>query len=63
VFTEFDWNLEQLTQMLQDQFDATIGRVQAIVGGLLGLQLLSVGAAALAYAGLRPRIKEYDIGR
>jgi hypothetical protein len=61
VFTEFDWNLEQLTQMLQDQFDATIARVQAIVGGMLGLQLLSVGAAALAYAGLRPRIREYEV--
>src|SRR5205807_7455206 len=60
AFEAFDWDLAQLTQMLQGRFDATIGAAERVLAGTIILQLLSLGVAALTYAGLRPRIEEYS---
>lgn len=60
AFEEFDWELAQLTQMLQRQFDATMDGVERTLAEAIGLQALSVAAAALTFAGLRPRIAEYS---
>jgi len=60
AFTEFDWDLAQLTRMLQDQFDATMASVGQVLAGTIALQILSLAIAGLTYAGLRPRIAEYS---
>ena len=59
AFEEFDWDLAQLTQMLQAQFDATMEGVERTLAATIGLQALSLAIAALTFAGLRPRIAEY----
>jgi len=59
AFEEFDWDLAQLTQMLQTQFDATMEGVERTLAATIALQALSLAIAALTYAGLRPRIAEY----
>jgi len=61
AFEEFDWDLAQLTQLLQQEFDATMLGVERLLAETLGLQALSVAVAALTFAGLRPRIAEYSI--
>ncbi|HXM56761.1 MAG TPA: hypothetical protein VOB72_15290 [Candidatus Dormibacteraeota bacterium] len=59
AFEEFDWDLAQLTQLVQVQFDATMTGVERALAETIGLQALSVAVAALTFAGLRPRIAEY----
>jgi hypothetical protein len=59
AFEEFDWDLAQLTQLLQDEFDATMGGVERLLGETLALQVLSLAIVALTFSGLRPRIAEY----
>ena len=59
AFEEFDWDLAQLTQLVQTQFDATMTGVERVLAETIGLQALSVAIAALTFAGLRPRIAEY----
>jgi hypothetical protein len=59
AFEQFDWDLAQLTQMLQAQFDATMDGVERTLAEALGLQALSVAVAALTFSGLRPRLAEY----
>src|SRR5437899_2138668 len=59
AFEEFDWDLAQLTQLLQNEFDATMTGVERVLAETIGLQALSVAIAALTFAGLRPRIAEY----
>lgn len=60
AFEEFDWQLAQLTQMLQAQFDTTMNGVERTLVEAIGLQALSVAVAALTIAGLRPRLAEYS---
>jgi hypothetical protein len=60
AFEEFDWDLAQLTQMLQDQLDATMTSVERVLAATIGLQALSLAVAALTLAGLRPRIAEFS---
>jgi hypothetical protein len=60
AFEEFDWDLAQLTQLLQSEFDATMSGVERLLAETLGLQALSLAVAGLTYAGLRPRIAEYS---
>src|SRR5437660_6657740 len=59
AFEEFDWDLAQLTQLLQNEFDATMMSVERLLAETLGLQALSLVVAALTFSGLRPRIAEY----
>jgi len=59
AFEEFDWDLAQLTQLLQSEFDATMWSVERLLTETLALQALSLAVAALTFAGLRPRIAEY----
>jgi len=59
AFEEFDWDLAQLTKLLQTEFDATMTGVERLLTETLLLQALSLSVAALTYAGLRPRIAEY----
>ena len=59
AFEEFDWDLAQLTQLLQTEFDATMSAVERLLTETLALQVLSLAVAALTFAGLRPRIAEY----
>jgi hypothetical protein len=59
AFEEFDWDLAQLTQLLQTEFDATMSGVERLLTETLVLQALSLAVAALTFAGLRPRIAEY----
>jgi hypothetical protein len=59
AFEEFDWDLAQLTQLLQTEFDATMTAVERLLTETLVLQALSLSVAALTFAGLRPRIAEY----
>jgi hypothetical protein len=61
AFEEFDWDLAQLTQMLQTEFDATMTSVEQLLSETLVLQVLSLAVAALTFAGLRPRIAEYFV--
>jgi len=61
AFEEFDWDLAQLTQMLQTEFDATMTGVEQLLSETLVLQALSLAVAALTFAGLRPRIAEYFV--
>jgi hypothetical protein len=61
AFGEFDWDLAQLTQLLQAEFDATMSGVERMLTETLVLQALSLAIAALTFAGLRPRIAEYSI--
>ena len=60
AFEEFDWDLAQLTQLLQNEFDATMSNVERLLTETLGLQALSLAIAGLTFAGLRPRIAEYS---
>jgi hypothetical protein len=60
AFEEFDWDLAQLTQLLQNQFDDTMTGVEQLLAETLGLQVLSVAIAALTFAGVGPRIAEYS---
>src|SRR5437660_1663649 len=59
AFEEFDWDLAQLKQLLQNEFDATMMSVERLLAETLGLQALSLVVAALTFSGLRPRIAEY----
>ena len=59
AFEEFDWDLAQLTQLLQDEFDATMDGVERLLAETLALQALSLAIVALTFSGLRPRIAEY----
>src|SRR5215472_4189133 len=61
AFETFDWDLAQLTQLLQSEFDATMSGVERLLTETLMLQVLSLSVAALTFAGLRPRIAEYMI--
>ena len=61
AFGEFDWDLAQLTQLLQAEFDATMSSVEHMLTQTLVLQAVSLSIAALTFAGLRPRIAEYAI--
>jgi hypothetical protein len=60
AFEEFDWDLAQLTQLLQTEFDATMSGVERLLAETLGIQVLSLAIAGLTFAGLRPRIAEYS---
>jgi hypothetical protein len=60
AFEEFDWDLAQLTQLLQAEFDATMSSVERLLAETLGIQALSLAIAGLTFAGLRPRIAEYS---
>jgi hypothetical protein len=60
AFEEFDWDLAQLTQLLQAEFDATMSSVERLLAETLGVQALSLAIAGLTFAGLRPRIAEYS---
>jgi hypothetical protein len=60
AFEAFDWDLAQLTRMLQDQFDSTMAGVERTLTGTIGLQVLTAAVAALTLAGLRPRMAEYS---
>jgi hypothetical protein len=59
AFEEFDWDLAQLTQLIQNEFDGTMSAIEHLVVETLGLQVLSLAVAGLTIAGLRPRIAEY----
>jgi hypothetical protein len=59
AFETFDWDLAQLTQLLQSEFDATMSGVERLLTETLVLQALSIAVAALTFAGLAPRIAEY----
>ena len=59
AFELFDWDLAQLTQMLQRQFDASLGDAEQVLEAAIGLQALSLAVVALTFAGVRPRIAEY----
>jgi hypothetical protein len=61
AFEQFDWDLAQLTQMVQTRFDGTMTRVERLLAATIGLQVLSLAVAALTLAGLRPRIAEYTV--
>jgi hypothetical protein len=60
AFEEFDWDLAQLTQLLQAEFEATMSSVERLLAETLGIQALSLAIAGLTFAGLRPRIAEYS---
>lgn len=60
AFEEFDWDLAQLTQMLQSEFDETMTAVEQLLAETLLLQVLSLAIAALTFAGVGPRIAEYS---
>jgi hypothetical protein len=60
AFEEFDWDLAQLTQMLQRQFDDTMQSVERLLVESIALQVLTLAVAGLTFAGLRPRIAEYS---
>jgi hypothetical protein len=61
AFEEFDWDLAQLTQLLQNQFDDTMTGVEQLLAETLGLQVLSLAIAGLTFAGVGPRIAEYSV--
>jgi hypothetical protein len=61
AFEEFDWDLAQLTQLLQTEFDSTMTSVEQLLAETLGLQVLSLAIAGLTFAGVRPRIAEYSV--
>jgi hypothetical protein len=61
AFEEFDWDLAQLTQRLQSEFDAIMSSVERLLAETLGIQALSLAIAGLTFAGLRPRIAEYSV--
>jgi hypothetical protein len=56
---ELDWYLGASMQMLQRQFDATMGGAQVTLVLTAGLEVLAVASAALTFWGLQPRIDEY----
>ncbi|HEY7198752.1 MAG TPA: hypothetical protein VIC57_00995 [Candidatus Dormibacteraeota bacterium] len=59
--SELDWYLGASMQIRQDQFDATLGMAQLILGLTAGLEVLAVLIAALTFWGLQPRIDEYAV--
>jgi len=61
AFEEFDWDLAQLTQLLQTQFDATMTAVEQLLTETLLLQAVSVMIAYLTFSGVGPRIAEYSV--
>jgi len=61
AFEEFDWDLAQLTQLLQKQFDTTMTGVERMLAGAIGLQVLIAAVVVLTLSGLRPRLAEYSV--
>jgi hypothetical protein len=62
AFAELDWYLGVSIQMLQGQFDVSMGEAELILAATAGLQLLALAIAALTFWGLQPRMNEYTAG-
>jgi hypothetical protein len=62
AFDELDISLGVTIQMVQSEFDATIGSAELPLGLAVGIQVLAPAIAGLAFLGLRPRIAEYTVG-
>jgi hypothetical protein len=62
AFDELDISLGVTIQMVQDEFDTTIGSAELPLAAAVAIQVLAPAIAGLAFLGLRPRIAEYTVG-
>jgi hypothetical protein len=62
AFSELDWYLGASIEILQRQFDATMGSAEMTLGVTAAFELLALAIAALTFRGLQPRIDEYTVG-
>jgi hypothetical protein len=62
AFTRFDEALGKTLRINRDEFDRAVDRGFAALAGFdIACPVVGLGVALLAYLGLRPRLKEYDV--